>query len=220
MKLELISFKTCPYVQRAVVTLLEKKVDFDITYIDLENPPSWFLEISPFGKVPLLRVDGKVLFESAVIVEFLDEIFPPSLHPVDPFQKAQNRAWIEFGYNLNMEQFTMLLAKDEASFNEKYQALRKDLQRLEQQIAAGPYFNGAQFTLVDAAYGPTLMRFDLIEKFHDFGLENDLPKIQAWQKTLLNRESVQKSVVPEFADLFAKTIIDADGYAAKWFTGR
>jgi glutathione S-transferase len=218
MKIELISFKTCPFVQRAVIALLEKKVKFDITYIDLKNPPAWFLEISPFGKVPLLRVDGKVLFESAVILEYLDEIFPPSLHPADPFQKAQNRAWMEFGSNLNMQQFTMLTTKDQAGFDEKYQALRKDLQRLEQQIVADPYFNGTQFTLVDAVYGPTLMRFDLMEKFHDFGLEKDCPKMQAWQKTLLSRESVQNSVVPEFADLFAKSIVNADGYAAKWFT--
>jgi len=216
MKIELISFKTCPFVQRAVIALLEKKVKFDITYIDLKKPPSWFLEISPFGKVPLLRVDDKVLFESAVILEYLDEVFPPSQHPTDPFQKAQNRAWIEFGSNLNMEQYGMLIAKDQAGYEEKYKTLRNDLLRLEQQIV-GPYFNGSQFALVDVAFAPTLMRLDLIEQFHDFNLEKDCPKIQAWQTLLLSRESVQNSVVPEFPQLFANAFHDADGYAAKWF---
>ena len=218
MKIELISFKICPFVQRAVIALLEKKVEFDITYIDLKNPPPWFLEISPFGKVPALRVDGKVLFESAVILEYLDEINPPALHPADPFQKAQNRAWVEFGSNLNMEQYGMLIAKDQAAFEEKYQALRKDILKLEQQIVGAPYFNGPQFALVDAAYAPTLMRFELMEQYHDFNLEKDCPKIQTWQKTLLSRETVKNSVVTEFPELFAKAIRDNKGYASKWFT--
>ena len=217
MKIELISFKICPFVQRAVIALLEKKIEFDITYIDLKNPPSWFLEISPFGKVPVLRVDGKVLFESAAILEYLDEIHPPTLHPADPFQKAQNRAWIEFGSSLNMEQYGMLIAKNQAKYEEKYHVLREHLLRLEQQIVSGPYFNGSQFALVDAAYAPTLMRFNLMEQFHDFNLEKDCPKIQTWQKTLLSRESVKNSVVPEFLELFAKAINDSNGYAAKWF---
>jgi glutathione S-transferase len=218
MQLELISFKICPFVQRAVITLLEKSIDFDINYIDIKHPPAWFLEISPFGKVPVLRVDGKVLFESAVIVEYLDEISPPSLHPTDPFRKAENRAWIEFGSNLNMEQYGMLIAKDQAAFDEKYQALRKDLQRLEQQLADGPYFNGESFSLVDAAFAPPLMRFELMERYYDFKLLQDCPKLLKWQQTLLGRESVKQSVVPEFATLFTGAIRDAGGYAAQWFT--
>ncbi|KPJ93953.1 MAG: glutathione S-transferase [Gammaproteobacteria bacterium SG8_11] len=217
MHLELISFKICPFVQRAVITLLEKKIDFDINYIDLKHPPDWFLEISPFGKVPVLRVDDKVLFESAIIVEYLDEISPPSLHPSDPFRKAENRAWIEFGSNINVEQYSMLIAKDQTAFEEKFQALRKDLQRLEQQLGAGPYFNGEQFSLVDAAYAPPLMRFNLIERYYDFKLFENCPKSTAWQKTLLSRESVQHSVVQEFETLFTSAIRDAGGYAAQWF---
>lgn len=218
MKFELISFKICPFVQRAVITLLEKQIDFDINYIDLKHPPGWFLEISPFGKVPVLRVDGKVLYESAVIVEYLDEISPPSLHPTDPLHKAENRAWIEFGSNLNMEQYGMLIAKDHAAYEEKYQAVRRDLQRLEQQLGDGPYFNGGNFALVDAAYAPPLMRFELIERYYDFNLLKECPKLQEWQKVLLNRESVKQSVVPDFATLFTNAIRDAGGYAAPWFT--
>jgi glutathione S-transferase len=217
MKLELISFKTCPFVQRAVITLLEKNMEFDVNYVDLKHPPEWFLEISPFGKVPVLRVDDKVLFESAVIVEFLDEISPPSLHPEDPFQKAENRAWIEFGSNLNMEQYGMLIAKDQVAFEKKYQTLHKDLLRLEQQLGDGPFFNGDRFALVDAAYAPPLMRFSVIERYYDFNLLKACPKIQAWQQVLLSRESVKQSVVPEFNALFAAGVREAGGYAAQWF---
>ncbi|MBI4049170.1 MAG: glutathione S-transferase family protein, partial [Devosia nanyangense] len=102
-KLTLISFPTCPYVQRAIIALKEKHVDFDVVYIDLANKPDWFLAISPLGKVPVLKVeqdDGRVgvIFESAVILEYLEETAPGAkLHPADPLERAQHRAWMEFG---------------------------------------------------------------------------------------------------------------------------
>jgi glutathione S-transferase len=100
-RLELISHHLCPYVQRAVITLLEKEIPCDRTYIDLANKPDWFQPLSPSGKVPLLKVShathDDILFESAVICEYLDEITPGSLHPAEPLERAKHRAWIEFG---------------------------------------------------------------------------------------------------------------------------
>ena len=101
-KYTLISSPTCPFVQRAVIALKEKHVEFDVIHIDLANKPDWFLAISPLGKVPLLRVeaDGEppaIIFESAVILEFLEETIPGErLHPADPLVRAQHRGWIEF----------------------------------------------------------------------------------------------------------------------------
>ena len=69
MNIELISFDLCPFVQRSVITLLEKDIPFKRTNIDLANKPDWFLQISPLGKVPVLKIDGNILFESAVINE-------------------------------------------------------------------------------------------------------------------------------------------------------
>src|SRR5260221_3880977 len=70
----LVSFKTCPWVQRAAIVLREKKVDFALSHIDPDNRPDWFLAISPHRKVPVLRIDDRVsLFESNAIAEYLDE---------------------------------------------------------------------------------------------------------------------------------------------------
>src|SRR5947209_1305066 len=98
----LISHKLCPYVQRAVIALTEKGVAFERIDIDLSNKPDWFLKISPLGKVPVLSVGsdaGEVaLFESNVICEYIEETQGGAkLHPQDPLQRAQHRAWMEFG---------------------------------------------------------------------------------------------------------------------------
>ena len=89
MKLELISHKLCPYVHRAAILLHEKGVAFTRREIDLKNKPDWFLQVSPYGKVPLLLVEGTALFESTAICEFLDETFPPSSLPDDRLARAQ-----------------------------------------------------------------------------------------------------------------------------------
>ena len=88
MPIKLVSFKLCPFVQRAVLALEEKGVDYELAYIELEDPPDWFKRLSPLGKVPLMLVDDNPVFESAVILEYLDEVYQPSLHPKDPLQRA------------------------------------------------------------------------------------------------------------------------------------
>ena len=97
MSLHLISHALCPYVQRAAISLIEKGVTFERTDIDLSNKPDWFLAISPLGKTPVLVVDGAPIFESAVILEYLEDTQPHALHPHDALDRARHRAWIEFG---------------------------------------------------------------------------------------------------------------------------
>ena len=85
-RLKLISHKLCPYVQRAVIALTEKGVAFERIDIDLANKPDWFLAFSPLGKTPVLQVGDVAIFESAVILEYLEETQPTPLHPADPLE--------------------------------------------------------------------------------------------------------------------------------------
>ena len=212
MKPELISFKICPFVQRSVITLLEKNIDFDITYIDIKHPPEWFLDISPFGKVPVLRCGDTVLFESAVINEYLDETHPPSLLPADPLIKAQNRACIEFGSNLNMDIHAITTEKNATEFKSHCDKIKKELARVEEKFSLGPFYNGKSFSLVDVTYAPVFMRLQLLHKHFHLDLLGELPKINAWANVLAKRESVQKSVVPEFPQLFLDPITASKSY--------
>jgi glutathione S-transferase len=158
MALHLISFKTCPFVQRAVITLKHKDIDFDITYIDLADPPDWFLEMSPLKKVPVLKVDDEILFESAVINEYLDEITGGDLQPKDPLARAKNRAWIEFASNMLGNLYMMKMSKDEERYTKYRQALVSQLQRVEKRLGDGPWFNGEDFSLADTAFAPIWSR--------------------------------------------------------------
>ncbi|HEX8909242.1 MAG TPA: glutathione S-transferase N-terminal domain-containing protein, partial [Anaeromyxobacteraceae bacterium] len=71
--LKLVSFDICPYVERSRIVLLEKGLPHDVELIQLSSKPAWFLEVSPMGRVPVLLVDGRPVFESMVINELLNE---------------------------------------------------------------------------------------------------------------------------------------------------
>lgn len=218
MKPELISFKLCPFVQRSVIVLQEKGVDYDITYINLKEPPAWFREISPLGKVPVLKVGDAVLFESAVIMEYLDEVNPPSLHPADPLKKAHNRAWIEFASGLFFCQFNMVMAQEQQACDTAEQELREKLAQVEEQVV-GPLFNGEAFSLADAAYAPLFMRLAMLEKWQPMGVLDTLPKMKQWSEKLLERESVKNSVVENLEELYRGHIASSGGYGATRFGG-
>jgi glutathione S-transferase len=219
MKPELISFKLCPFVQRSVIMLQEKGVDYDITYIDLKAPPDWFKAISPLGKVPVLRVGDAVVFESAVIMEYLDEVNPPSLHPADPLRKAHNRAWIEFASSLFFCQFNMVMAQEQQACESSEQELRDKLALVNEQLI-GPYFNGEHFSLIDAAYAPLFMRLAYLEQWSPMGVLEEMPKMQQWSESLLARDSVKNSVVQNLDELYRGHIASSGGYGAKRFAGK
>ncbi len=148
--LTLVSHLLCPYVQRAAIALNEKDVPFERVVIDLANKPQWFLDISPLGKVPLLKVqrpDGSeaVLFESNVICEYLEETQPGArLHPEDPLTRAEHRAWMEFGSAILADLWGYETTQDAAVFEQKRLALIAKFGRVEAALGEGPYFAGAQ----------------------------------------------------------------------------
>ena len=216
--LELISFKLCPFVQRAVIVLKKKAVDFDITYIDLNNPPEWFKDVSPLGQVPVLKVGDDVLFESSVIQEYVDETTPPSLQPTDPLVKAKNRAWISFGGDILMTLHSMVTSKNEAVFNEKRTFILQKLKQLEAVHSGGSFFNGSDFNMIDAAYAPMFMRMNFIKSLTNIDLLADTPKLAKWSENLLSLECVKQSVVPGLPAMYKGMVKHMDGHLATLLT--
>ncbi|MEZ5536491.1 MAG: glutathione S-transferase family protein [Thiolinea sp.] len=211
--LELVSFKVCPFVQRSVIALNEKQVEFKLTHLmPGDDQPDWFKKVSPLGKVPVLLVDGQPLFESAVISEYLDEVYEPKLHPADPLEKARHRSWIEFCSDLLGTQFRMVTAKDQESFESNLQQLKNGLQRVGETLAQQtPFFSGEQLALVDTTYAPLFMRMAIVERVFkvDFELSE---RVQAWKEALLARDTVKNSVVDNFEEVFMMFLKKQDGY--------
>jgi glutathione S-transferase len=202
MSIELISFKTCPFVQRAAITLGYKEVEHKVTFIDLADPPDWFLDISPLAKVPVLRVDGEILFESAVINEYLDDITGGELQPKDPLARAKNRAWIEFASNMLGNTYMMKTAAEKDKYEKYRDLLVSQLRRVENRLGDGPWFNGEDFSLADTAFAP-LFAHDAVANYRFSVIDAaTMPKLDAWSKRLLALPAVKNSVVAEFEEIY------------------
>ena len=200
-KLKLISHKLCPYVQRAVIALTEKGVPFERIDIDLANKPDWFVAISPLGKTPVLQVGDTAIFESAVILEYLEETQPKPLHPADPLTRAEHRGWIEFGSAVLGDIAGFYAAPDEATFAAKTAQLEQRFARLERRVAASPWFDGDEFSLVDAVFGPVFRYFDVFDSIADFGILAGKPKLARWRQALAARPSVRAAVSADYPAL-------------------
>jgi glutathione S-transferase len=204
-----------------VILLRAKDVEFNVTYVNLREKPDWFLEISPHGKVPVLKVGDEILFESSAIAEYLDEVVAPRLHPEDPIARAKNRAWTDFTPTFAGALSKIHYAKTREDMDAAVEAAPTVLAKVENALAGrgnnGPFFNGPDLSLVDASYAPFLQRYLLIDE----GLKNDVlkdfPLIAAWAETLMADERVTGAVPDNFADEFIGNLYRRELYARDFF---
>lgn len=212
MKLELISFKLCPFAQRAIIALNSQNHDFEVSYINPMDPPDWFKAISPTGQVPLLKVDDQVVFESSVIAEFINDISTTDMHPTDVVQKANNRSWIAFSGDMLGDMFGIVTG-DEEKFNTAKKALFGKLAKIESVKDSKTFFNGDEFNMIDAAFAPIFMRLAWINEFTDNALSlAEFKNLNAWSDAILALEVVKNSVVDGLDDVYYSNIEGREGH--------
>ena len=197
-KIKLYDFPSSPNCQRVKVVLAEKQLAYDIVPIDLrkkeqKNPD--YLRLNPYGKVPVLTDGDTVLYESCIINEYLDEVYPePSLMPKDAGRRAKIRILIDYGMNhLNAPYQTLReeLAKDESARDAAKLAAAKQqtlnlLKPFEDAMGNEPYLAG-NFSLLDADLIPRFLRYESMGVFPD----SSLPRLGSWLQRMKARPSVK-----------------------------
>jgi glutathione S-transferase len=171
--------------------------------------------------VPLLRVrraDGSetVLFESNVICEYIEESQGGAkLHPVEALERAQHRAWMEFGSAILSDLWIVETTQDAAAFEAKRAALVEKFARVEQALGEGPFFAGERFSLVDAVFAPIFRYFDVFDALHDLRVFARTPKVRAWRQALMARPSVQTAVGADYPQLLRAFLAQHDAHLLK-----
>jgi glutathione S-transferase len=219
-KYMLVSFKTCPWVQRSAIVLREKNTPFELRHIESDNRPDWFLAISPHKKVPVLSVDDKVtLFESNAINEYLDETISPRLHPEDPVQRAVNRAWTDYVPTFASAVTGTAYAATESDYDKAAAKTPEAFDRLEKALekqGSGPFFNGAKYSLVDAAFTPFLQRYFFLDRIKRVGLIEKFPRLKAWAEALMNRPSTHSFPAAEFEEMYRENVKRRNSYVSQF----
>jgi glutathione S-transferase len=196
--IELFASALCPFAARARLAFAEKQLACNEVEIDLRRKPDWFLRISPHGKVPLLRHDGRLVWESAVIAEYLEEAFPERpLLPQDPARRAQARAWVNFADSrLYAKTAALLHSFDDHLYVRLAAQIVDDLHTLEDeafggQMNDGPYVLGSEFTLADVALYPWFEQVAVLEQFRGFRFPSDCTRLLAWHRAMASRKAVR-----------------------------
>ena len=204
-QIQLYSAILCPFAHRVRLTLLEKGVPFESIEIDPQNKPANFLEISPYGKVPVLKHGDNRIWESAIVNEYLEETFPdPPLLPTEPIQRAQARIWINFADTRLFATTGKLLHGRDPHPTALLTELTEHLLFMEHEglgkhPASAPYWLGTGLSLVDLTFYPWFEQLAVLEHFRGFGLPSGLDRLQEWQAAVAQQESVRSIAnSPEF----------------------
>jgi len=204
-----------------VILLRAKDIEFDVTYINLQDKPDWFLDISPHGKVPVLKVGDEVLFESNAIAEYLDEVVRPRLHPEDPLARAKNRAWTDYVPTFAGAMSSIHYSKSKEEMEQAVADAPEKLAKIEGALEGrgndGPYFNGPDLALVDAAYAPFLQRHLFVDRVLKNKVIDNYPLTKAWAETLLADERVTGAVPDNFEEEFIASLKRRGCYASQFY---
>ncbi|XP_063818079.1 glutathione S-transferase omega-1-like isoform X2 [Pseudophryne corroboree] len=209
----------CPFAQRARLVLFAKRIKHEIVNINLKNKPDWFLEKSPLGAVPSLETsDGKIIYESAIVCDYLDEAFPGTkLTPADPYVKAQEKILLEYFSTIITLLYKILFANNnkEDTTELKEQFLEK-FTKLEERFAKRktPYFTGKSVSMTDYMFWPWFERFNV------FAVKDYLektPYLNAWYNLMLQDPAVKSTltepdVLVAFFKLYAENDLGAVDY--------
>jgi glutathione S-transferase len=183
---------------RTRMVLHEKGINFEVHEVDLSNKSEEFLSVSPYGKVPVLRVNGTSLYESNIVNEYLDEVYDsPKLMPENPEERASVRSWMAFADDYffpSVYRVRMGLQRgySEDEIQEAREKLYDALSRLEHQLEGREYLVG-EYTLADIAHAGNFHRLRVLAKSGEVSLEM-CPKVMVWIERVESRQSYEASV--------------------------
>ena len=164
--------------------MAEKNIPYDLIEVDLKNKPEDLLKQNPYGKVPVL-VDGDgVIYESAVINEYLDEKFPQvQLMPADFLQRARVRIWIDF-LNTRVHPAASDITHNRAPEKAR-ERMRQYLQALDSEMAGKDYLV-ENYSLADVTFIPFYTR----RERYGVVIDDTYPNLKRWGEALIARPEV------------------------------
>jgi len=189
--MNLFTSPTCPYSHLSRIVLAEKDITYESIDVDSSNPPEDLSELNPYNTVPTLIDRDLVLYDSRVIVEYLDERFPhPPLMPVDPVSRAKTRLAL---HRVEKDWFPLMhdiLHKGEKAAAKARKELRESIISSNELFKALPFFLSEDYSLVDATITPLLWRLPVL----GIELPAEAKAVSDYAQRIFEREAFQLSL--------------------------
>lgn len=173
----------CPFSHRANLAFRIKGVRPELVLVDLSHKPAWFLELNPAGSVPVLRTaDGRVITQSAEIVEYVDETYrDPSLKP-EGWKAALDATDNVFNV---FSKYAKNFKNAEANTAELEQALTQELSKIDTLLAKGPgpLLCGATWSVPDCYLLPRLYQMRIVAlHYMQYTAFSDMPALSRYME--------------------------------------
>ncbi|XP_071084725.1 glutathione S-transferase omega-1-like [Haliotis cracherodii] len=194
-KLRIYSMRFCPYAERTRLVLEHKNIEHETVNIDLKQKPSWFWDKNPNGTVPILEKDDKVLYESLVCSDYIDEVYPNNkLTPSDPYRRARDRLIVELFSKAVTLFYKIAYGKDVPK--DAIKGFHDALGPVEKALAerGTPFFGGSSVQMIDFTIWPHVERFDAMAQLvKEARVTADrYPKLTKWIENMGKVPAVQK----------------------------
>ncbi|GLJ19073.1 hypothetical protein SUGI_0342500 [Cryptomeria japonica] len=201
-EVKLLGFWASPFALRVMIALEEKGIKYEYIEEDLLSKKSpLLLELNPVHKqVPVLIHNGRPVVESAIILQYIDEVWSNGLAflPSDPYDRAIALFWVDFIEKKLFVQGRLLYRTKKEEQEEGKRQVIEGLEILEETLKGKEYFGGTTFGIVDIAFAPLMSFFHTFEVLGDFKFmfEDKFPNIFGWMKKCRERESIKK-ILPQ-----------------------
>ncbi len=187
----LFSRPTGIHSHRTRLVLAEKNINIEITSILGNDLPEDLMDLNPYHSVPTLVDRDLTLYDSRVIIEYLDERFPhPPLMPVDPVTRAQFRLAL---FRIETDWYSLAEEADSADGRlsaKSKKMLRESILQSAELFGARPYFLSEEFSLVDCSIAPILWRLPV----YGIDLGDKFEEIDAYMQRVFARRSFQQAL--------------------------
>ncbi|XP_038070040.1 glutathione S-transferase omega-1-like [Patiria miniata] len=190
--IRLFSMKYCPFAQRARLVLKAKGIDYEVINCNLKKKPEFLFEREPEGKVPIFEHNGKVISESNIICDFLDEVYPdPPLYPKDPYDKAKDKMFMEaFSSKVIPAYFGYVMSGEKNKEAATKHLVAMTLFDAELKKRGTPFFGGQQPSMVDFnawSFNERTMASDSLMS----AVKTKLPALDAYYKRMVANPTVK-----------------------------
>lgn len=198
-KLRIYSMHFCPFAQRTRLVLAHLKIPNEVINCNLKRKPEWLLERNPLGLVPVLEKDGKIIYESSICDDYLDEVYGKNkLLSNDAYEKAQQKILME-KFSKVTGSFYGLLRQTDEERKQTFETLWKALDVFEHSLP-GIFIGGSEPNMVDFHIWPWMERFPILQRVTttDPLPKDRFPKLNSWVAAMKELPAVKESyLTPE-----------------------
>ncbi|WP_420549627.1 glutathione S-transferase family protein [Curvivirga sp.] len=201
----IIGHRLCPYVQQVVIILKELQIPYERTDIILSEKPDWFLKLSPLQQVPVLVINDEIiLFESKVILEFLNDLTKNTLHPASTIDRAIHRSWSEIGSKiLTIIAHIIYHDQSKSSFEISAQKIRNLLTLIGKECPEYLIRQKSALYMIDVIFSTIFRYLNVFNDATGYAFLDQDTLIYEWQQDLMKNQSVQEAVPDNYHELLA-----------------